>query len=512
MSYYSQIRPMKSVLTLSAFLISITMPGIHAQDTERFGLRLIAVRTQAEAIHLLDRLNAGQQFADLAQRYSADPSGRDGGYVGTVAVGDLLPEFQQALSGVEPGRLSRIVRVGQFYFLLQRSPGEENRARELMKAATNRDAAALKRLIDAGADVNHRFENGVTVLMNASFAGNVDVVKLLLTAGADANASLGNASTALMAASLGGHAAVVRALIDAGANVKTRTNTGATALTEASHAGYTDVVRILLAAGAEVNTALNNGSTPLMAAALGGHADVIRVLVDAGAELSAKDSGGRTALTHAASSVKTEAVKALIAAGAAGEKEGHIVMGTTYVNEYYVSNATSLLEQAAAEFQRSLDADPQNAVALEWMGAIEILRWSDNPSLQQFSRANSFLKKAVALDAKDPVRHYWLSAASWKFASGAKTASNAEISAILDEGIEHARKAIELDPKYSSAMAYLSLLYRARADRTLDAAERTRLLKLSNTASEDMVKSGNRPPRPNDQFSRPSAPPPPQLK
>jgi hypothetical protein len=145
------------------------------------------------------------------------------------------------------------------------------------------------------------------------------------------------------------------------------------------------------------------------------------------------------------------------------------------------------------------------------MGAIEILRWSDNPSFQQFYRANSFLKKAAALDAGDPVRHYWIAATGWKFASAAKTASNAEILAILDDGIEHARKAIELDPMYSSAMAYLSLLYQARAAVTLDATERTRFLKLSDTAAEDVMKSGDRPPRPNDQFSRPAAPPPPQL-
>lgn len=505
------MRPMKALLIVSAFVALMPIPSIHAQATPRFGLRLIEVRTQAEAIGLLDRLNAGQQFADLARRYSADPSARAGGYVGTVAVRDLREEFQQALSGLEPGRVSRIARVGQTYFLLQLLPDEKDSGSELMEAATNGDAAAVKRLIDAGVDVNRRFENGLTILMNASFAGHADIVQLLLTAGADANASLGNASTALMAASLAGHAAVVRALIDAGANVKARTNTGATALTEASHSGHIDVVRILLAAGAQVNTALNNGSTPLMAAALGGHADVIRALIDGGAELNAKDSSGRTALAHAAASVKTEAVKVLVAAGAAGEKEGRIVMGTTYVNEYYVSNASGLLDQAAAEFQRSLDVDPQNAAALEWMGAIEILRWGDNPTFQQFSRADSLLKKAAALDAKDPVRHYWIAATSWKFASGARTTSNAEISAILDDGIEHARKAIELDPMYSSAMGFLSLLYRARADRTLDVMERTRFLKLSDIAAEDVVKSGNRPPRPNDQFSRPAAPPPPQL-
>lgn len=502
---------MKALLILSALLAIMPMPGIQAQYPQRYGLRLIAVRTQAEALALLDRLNSGQQFADLARRYSTDPSARAGGYVGIIAVQDLRTEFQQALSGVAPGRASRIARVGQSYFLLQLSFDEGDRARELMSAAVNGDATAVKSLIEAGADVNLRFENGLTVLMNASFAGRLEVAKLLLDAGADVNARLENGSTALMAASLGGHTAVVRALIDAGANVKARTNTGASALTEASHAGRLDVVRLLLAAGAEVNTGLNNGSTPLMAAALGGHAEVIRALIDAGAELNAKDNGGRTALAHAASSVKTEAVQALAAAGAAGEKEGRILIGTTYVNEYYVSNASGLLEKAAAEFQRVIDADPQNAAAFEWMGAIEILRWRENPTFERFSRANSFLKKSASLDDGDPVRHYWVAAAAWEFASRANAGSNTEISAILDTGIEHARKAIELDPEYSSAMGYLSLLYKARSDRTLDVTERSRFLDLSRTAAEDVVKFGNRPPRPSDQFSRPSAPPPPQL-
>ena len=503
---------MKEMFLFSLFFALSSAPLAEAQGVQRFSLRMIAVRTEAQAMDLLGRLQSGQQFAALASSHSIDPSARSGGSVGPITFNELRPEFQAALNGVAPGQVSRVARIGQTYFLLQLSSDEESRGRALLAAATNGDNAGIRGLVEAGVDVNERFENGLTALMNAAFAGHVEGVRILIAARADVNTSLGDGSTTLMAAALGGHADVVRALIDAGANVKAPTNTGGTALTEASHAGHVDVVRLLVAAGADVNAALNNGSTSLMAAALGGHVDVIRALVDAGADLNAKDRGGRTALAHAGSSTKTSAVKALLASRGAGDRESHLVLGTTFVNEYYSSNAAGLLESAAAEFQAVLDSDPANLAALEWMGAIEILQWGDVPGLKQFQRANSFLKKAVTIDAKAADRHYWIAATNWMFASRAKNASPAEIAAILDEGVEHARKAIELDPVYSAAMGYLSLLYRQQAETAPNGKERTRFLKLAETAAQDVLKSGNRPPRPNDQFSRPAAPPPPQLE
>jgi ankyrin repeat protein len=502
---------MKTLFILSALVASLC-GRVEAQDVDRFGVHLIAVGTEAEAIDVLRRLNAGQKFADLARSRSIDPSSRAGGYMGTIALRDLRPEFQDALSGVAPGQVSRIARVGQTYFLLLLSPDEGDRAAQLMEAATKGDAATVKRLVAAGADANARFENGSTVLMNAAFAGHLEVVRVLLTSGGEVNASLADGSTALMAASLGGHADIVRVLIDAGAQVKARTKLGATALTEASHAGHIDVVRFLLASGAEVNATLIDGTTALMAAALGGHPDVARALLAAGAQVNLKDNRGWTALTYAAASTKTSTVRALVESGAGANREERLLMmGSTYVNEYYASNETGLLDLAANEFQAVLTADSDNVSALLWMGAVEFLRWGETPGLEQFRKANSLLRRSAELDPNDAQRHYWVAATNSIFASRATKLPESESAIILNEGIEHARKAIALDPTFSSAMAYLSILYRQRADRAADMGERSRFLALSQAAAEDVVKSGNRPPRPNDQFSRPSAPPPPEL-
>lgn len=500
------------LLALYVYWSPWTSHAAVLQRDARFSLRLIELRTEAQAVDILGRLKAGQAFAQLARSYSIEPSARSGGYVGTILFSDLRPEFQAALDGVPVGEVSRIARVGGTYFILQLGVDEQNAAIQLMDAVMKGDTATVSRLAAAGVDVNTRFENGLTVLMNAAFQGRVEVVRRLLAAGSDVNATFADGSTALMAAAVGGHTDVVRELIAAGAPVKSRNKIGATALTEAAHAGHIEVVRLLLTSGAEVNASLADGSTALMAAALAGHSEVIRELAAAGADLNAKDNRGWTALTHAASSTKTAAVKMLIDRGAGvSAEERRIFLGGTYVNEYYVSNDASLLNLAAAEFQRVLDANPSSAAALLWMGGVNYLRWDPSPSIEQFRKANTMLVKSANLGSNDPVLQYWVGAVNSTFVTRSKGLGGKEASDILDEGIEYARKAIALDPAYSSAMAYLSVLYAQRADRADSANERRRFLELSEAAAQDVLRSGNRPPRPNDQFSRPSPPAAPSL-
>ncbi|MBI4478372.1 MAG: ankyrin repeat domain-containing protein [Acidobacteria bacterium] len=60
-------------------------------------------------------------------------------------------------------------------------------AEALSEAARRGDAAAVKKLLDEGVDVNTKFRYGVTVLSYAADRGHDDVVKLLLDRGADPN-------------------------------------------------------------------------------------------------------------------------------------------------------------------------------------------------------------------------------------------------------------------------------------------------------------------------------------
>jgi hypothetical protein len=170
----------------------------------------------------------------------------------------------------------------------------------LVTAVKRNDAAAVARLIEAGADVSAKTSNGWTPLHLAACVGYTDVARQLLEAGADVNAKDNDGWTPLhlvnddlFTAVKRNDAAEVAQLIEAGADVSAKTRNGWTPLHEAACA---DVARLLIKAGADVNAKGNYGRTPLHLAACGGHTDVARLLIEAGADVEAKTNYGRTPL------------------------------------------------------------------------------------------------------------------------------------------------------------------------------------------------------------------------
>jgi ankyrin repeat protein len=578
-------------------LLALATPARSQTDTP-VGLRMIVLRTEADAMSVRARLEAGENFEDLARKQSVDPSAREGGYLGLLTISQLRLEFQSALDGLKPGQVSPISRLAGGYALLQLLTDDETHGIELkawidggkdpgspiidrlwtMTLASN-DVRMIQRVVDAGVNVNTSFGDGSTVLMGAAQAGQIDIVRALLAAGASVNAQAGDGTTALLVAAQAGRADVAGVLLNAGAQVNARTQNGvtplidasfgghsstvrvlleskadpnlalkdgATALMAASGKGHNDIVRALVAAGAQVNAGLAGGGTALMEAAYGGHPETVRILLAAGADPKAADPNGLTALMGAALKGDAETIRALLDAGApAGPRdakgwtaltyarasanpaavrlvldrstdlspqERSLALGGVYINEYYSSNDAKLINLAAAEFQKVLSAQPQNLAALEWMGAVEFLRWTNPPTLEQFKKANSLLKKSVDLDPKDPDRHCWIAATAAIFATTAKGASASETAAIVDQGIQHARRAIELDPQFADAMDHLSLLYRRKAEQMKTTAERDELRKMADATQSDAgrirERLGNKPSRFNDQFSRPALPPP----
>ncbi|UCC73296.1 MAG: peptidylprolyl isomerase [Gemmatimonadota bacterium] len=84
---------------------------------------------------LLSRLRAGEDFALLAGEHSDDPASREqGGELGWVRQGELLPEFEETLFRLLPGEVSGPVEtsVGYHIIKLERVRGAERLARHIL--------------------------------------------------------------------------------------------------------------------------------------------------------------------------------------------------------------------------------------------------------------------------------------------------------------------------------------------------------------------------------------------
>jgi ankyrin repeat protein len=105
----------------------------------------------------------------------------------------------------------------------------------LMYAARfNRDPAAIEALLDSGAKIEARADDGSTALMCAA-AGNTnpEVISALVKRGAQVDARADGWTALMCAAGFNDNPEVVLALLKAGANAKLRDNTGRTAFDRA---------------------------------------------------------------------------------------------------------------------------------------------------------------------------------------------------------------------------------------------------------------------------------------
>jgi len=86
---------------------------------ERLHLRHIVVKTRAEAEALQKRIKKGEDFVELARRYSVSPNRERGGDLGYVEKGQVGEAFQKAAFSLEkPGDVSGIVETSYGFHLI----------------------------------------------------------------------------------------------------------------------------------------------------------------------------------------------------------------------------------------------------------------------------------------------------------------------------------------------------------------------------------------------------------
>lgn len=183
----------------------------------------------------------------------------------------LMEHFNYALKVTVKGK-DKMIKIKEILDRRQESDKKKIESQKLMAAVTAGNLQEVKKLIQAGADLEVRYP-----ILNGFNDGH----------------------TPLLVASRDGHTEIVKELLEAGANVNAVEPTfGAVPLHKATYNGHADITRLLVQhPGVDLDfQGPSNGYTPLLDALWHGFVDCAEILINAGARLDLRGHDGKNAL------------------------------------------------------------------------------------------------------------------------------------------------------------------------------------------------------------------------
>jgi TonB family protein len=218
----------------------------------------------------------------------------------------------------------------------------------------------------------------------------------------------------------------------------------------------------------------------------------------------------------------------------------HVYLGTTYMSMWIPGAASpenaALARSAETEFRRVLELDANNTVALDSMASLAYNSASGlqgEEKIHKLEDAMDWYKRLSSVDPSNKEAYYSMGVIAWakwypalmtaRASLGMKPADpgpltgpvreqlKAQYSSVIEDGIANLNRALQLDPDYADAMAYLNLLIRERGDLRdtrqewmADTAEADQWVQKNLDVKKAQAQSGVAPPPP------PPPPPPSQ--
>lgn len=260
----------------------------------------------------------------------------------------------------------------------------------LMKTVADGDEPAVATLLQNGASPNaydYRVRKGWTwprtVLMRAARSGSRDIVRRLLDAGANVN-QFGGAGDFPPGRYDGYHLNV-------------------TALAIACRSGHGEIVNLLIASGADVSLTETGSITPLMCAVYCGYPAIATKLIQCGAEVNAIYDEGYTALFFALENADRQMISLLLSAGArqigrlANDRDGMILW------HWLASGNRSALRESFENYHLLQTMQPPHNYGEWWEPQVALLPKAERPGAEWRARLCQHLYRAAQLNDSEPL-------------------------------------------------------------------------------------------------------------